>query len=108
MGEDALSHLNPQKAHEYSGIDVSMLSFELDGESVHAMFEFTAKIFKDAKADGTLYGIGPYGGVSLRIAHSDISSGTEMEQRIYDLKKQRLLRDEELAHWTKMKKDSHS
>lgn len=98
--EEAFSQFDAEKPKCYSGVDLSMLKFELDGDSVHQILEFCSSIHKSAGNDD------PESGVTLRIAYTDLGSGTDCEQRIFELKFQRSMREKEMAYWEKMKRDS--
>mmetsp|Transcript_32964 Transcript_32964/g.87113 ORF Transcript_32964/g.87113 Transcript_32964/m.87113 type:complete len:300 (+) Transcript_32964:58-957(+) len=89
--EQVIGALDDQEAHGYQGLDLSLLSCELDEDLADAVITFC----------GNLRGEGV-----LRVAHSDLGSGTECEQRIYDLKAQRQAAEKEKGFYVKMKADS--
>lgn len=90
--QEALSQLEAQKAEAFHGIEVSMLSDDLDEDLARALIDFCAGV--------------PAKGAQLSIAHSDLGSGTDCEQRLYDLGKERAMRESEKVWAEKLKRDS--
>mmetsp|Transcript_60306 Transcript_60306/g.155338 ORF Transcript_60306/g.155338 Transcript_60306/m.155338 type:complete len:296 (-) Transcript_60306:49-936(-) len=87
---EQIRQLEPEKACGYSGLDLSLLRCELDEGLVESVVGFS-----NALAGGT-----------LRIAHSDLGSGTSCEQRLFDLRSERQSREAEKAFHVKAKADS--
>eukprot|EP00929_Paragymnodinium_shiwhaense_P003102 TRINITY_DN103503_c0_g1_i1.p1 TRINITY_DN103503_c0_g1~~TRINITY_DN103503_c0_g1_i1.p1 ORF type:complete len:316 (-),score=80.55 TRINITY_DN103503_c0_g1_i1:145-1092(-) len=79
----------------HGGVDISFLPGEdLDSEVVERTLNFCSSVLQH--------------GATLRIAHSDLGSGTTCEQRIFELIAARKLKERELAHWREHKKKSSS
>lgn len=89
--EQALSHFKRRDPREYSRLDLSLLSCNVDMELADALFEFCKAL--------------PVG-VALRLAHNDLGSGTECEQHMFDLKAEREMRESEKAYHEQKKRDS--
>jgi len=90
--EEALQRLDKSKDLNFSGVDLSMLQGELDPELAEHILNFCGRL--------------PKGDVALRLAHNDLGSGTDCEQRIFDLTAERKVREMERAFYVKKKADS--
>jgi len=90
--KEALTCLDVQAAQGFQGAEVSMLSDELDSELAGRLLDFCAAV--------------PAGGANLSIMHTDLGSGTDCEQRIFELTKERSVRESEKAFAEKTKRDS--
>lgn len=88
----ALSQLDVQAAQGFCGVEVSMLSEPLDTELAGRLLEFCGAV--------------PSGGACLSIVHTDLGSGTDCEQRIFDLSNERKQRETEKVWAEKLKRDS--
>jgi len=88
----ALSHLDGEAAQDFSGVAVSLLSDDLDTELAGRLLDFCAA--------------GPVGGACLSIVHTDLGSGTDCEQRIFELTHERRARENEKVWAEKLKRDS--
>jgi len=80
--------------YEYDGLDLPMLATEVNEELVGRALDFCDSVSSSS------------GGTCLRLAHNDLGSGGDMEQRLFDLKKEREQREREKAFWEKKKRDS--
>jgi len=87
----ALSQLEVQAAQGFGGVEVSMLNDNLDTELAGRLLEFCAAV---------------PGGACLSIVHTDLGSGTDSEQRIFELTNERLSRESEKVFAEKLKRDS--
>eukprot|EP00927_Polykrikos_kofoidii_P056784 TRINITY_DN50868_c0_g1_i1.p1 TRINITY_DN50868_c0_g1~~TRINITY_DN50868_c0_g1_i1.p1 ORF type:complete len:339 (+),score=70.34 TRINITY_DN50868_c0_g1_i1:75-1091(+) len=92
----ALDSDNSSARHFRGGVDVSWLRCPLDADLVECLLEFCGSSASAKTANG----------VALRMGHVDLGSGTTREQRIFDLKAERLLKDKENAFWLARKKES--
>lgn len=81
-----------EEAPKLRGLDVSLLRCDFDTEIAESVI--------------ALCGALAPGGAALRLAHNDIGSGSDCEQRIFDLKAERESRETEKAFYVKKKKDS--
>lgn len=94
--------LEGQEPASYGGLDLSMLSdCEFDRELAGRAFDFCGSLL-DSPSLSSACG----GGAILRLAHNDLGSGTQCEQRIFELKAERELREREKAFFKKRKSDS--
>jgi hypothetical protein len=89
---EALSELNGRDPQSYGGVEVSMLMNDLDIELAQALLKFCAAV--------------PSSVASLSVTHSDLGSGTDCEQRMFDLTAERKVRESEKAWAEKLKRDS--
>lgn len=87
---EVLKALEAKEAN-FLGLDVSMLDFPVDEDFIDQLLE---------SCDAT------EGGAILRLAHNELSSGTDCEQRIFDLRAERLLREADKERSVKRKADS--
>jgi len=91
----ALEMLEDSESHGHGGLDISLLAAgALDSEVVDRSLNFCSSVLDQ--------------GATFRIAHSDLGSGTDCEQRMFELTGQRKLKDRELTHWREHKKKSSS
>lgn len=91
----ALEMMEDGECHGHGGVDISFLpGDDLDSEVVTRCLGFCNSVLNH--------------GATLRIAHSDLGSGTDCEQRIFELKALRLMKERELKHWREHKKKSSS
>lgn len=90
-GSDVVSRVQANDAQNFGGIEVSMLQ-DLDTESAQCLLNFCKAV--------------PCGVASLSITHSDLGSGTDCEQRLFDYAVERKVRESEKAFAEKMKRDS--
>lgn len=74
------------------GVDLSCLQGDLDAALVEGLLGF-------CRAHVT-------GGALLRLSHADLGSGTDCEQRLYELKAERKVRESEKAHHERAKSES--
>jgi len=89
--EQVLCQLEHREAPCLQRLDLSALNCVLDGGLSESLLSFC--------------GVCP-AGVQLRLAHNDLGSGTDCEQRIFDLKAEREMRESEKAYHQKKKSDS--
>eukprot|EP00931_Biecheleriopsis_adriatica_P093332 TRINITY_DN67075_c0_g1_i1.p2 TRINITY_DN67075_c0_g1~~TRINITY_DN67075_c0_g1_i1.p2 ORF type:complete len:315 (+),score=87.37 TRINITY_DN67075_c0_g1_i1:49-945(+) len=92
--EEALQQLqeSTEAAAQHSGLDISMLNGDVGEELLGKSLEF-------CRAVGS-------GGASLRLAHVELGSCTEDEQRVFDLKAEKEVRNNERAMHVKKKSES--
>lgn len=88
----AFSKIDSNQAQSYSGVDVSMLSDDLDIDLAQSLLKFCAAV--------------PSGVASLSITHSDLGSGTDCEQRIFEFNAERKVRESEKVWAEKIKRES--
>jgi len=79
-----------QEAQHFAGVDASLLDCELDTELADKLLEFCAAL--------------PNQGCVCRLAHNDLSSGTDTEQRLFERIAERELRERELRFNQELKK----
>lgn len=90
--EELLSGLNGCSENSpFHCFDISLLSCELDAELVERLLGACSQI---------------PGGIALRVAHNELGSGTDCEQRIFDCKAERVMRENEEKFHRKKKTDS--
>lgn len=89
--DGVLSQLNGKASQDFGGVAVSMFGDELDTEIVGRLLDFCS---------------GVKGGSCLSISHTDLGSGTDCEQRLFDLTNERRLRESEKVWAEKVKRDS--
>ncbi|CAE8581861.1 unnamed protein product [Polarella glacialis] len=77
---------------QVQGADLSMLDWTIDEELIDHMLHYCAAVGS--------------GGAALRLAHNDLGSGTDCEQRIFELKAERELRQIEKERAEQKKRDS--
>lgn len=98
--EEALKALDTQQASNFGGgIDLSMLGFDVDDDLVKRALEFCGAANRAASQGSTA-------GVSLRLAHNDLGSGTDCEQRILQLRANREAKEREKTFYEQKKRDS--
>jgi hypothetical protein len=90
--QGALSALDAQDAQNFCGVEVSMLSDDLDSELAAGLLDFCAAV-KGA-------------GAGLRIVHTDLGSGSDCEQRLFELTNERRVRESEKVFAEKTKRES--
>lgn len=81
-----------EEAAKFRGLDASLLDCDLDAEIAEGVAAFCGALAP--------------GGAALRLAHNDLGSGTDCEQRIFELKAERESRETEKAFYEKKKKES--
>jgi len=84
-----------KEAHNFSGLDASLLSCAVDTELADKLLDFCAALPQSA-------GSGSY----LQLAHNDLGSGTDCEQRIFDRLVEREAREKEKTYHEKAKKEA--
>jgi len=89
---DALRRLDVKEAPRVRGVEVSMLSDDLDVELARGLLDFCAAV--------------PSGGACLSITHTDLGSGTDCEQRLFELNAERHVRESEKVWAEKIKRES--
>merc|ERR1719199_1873525 len=90
--KDVLNSLDVKEASRFRGVEVSMLSDDLDIELAEGLLDFCSAV--------------PEGGACLNITHADLGSGTDCEQRLFELTAERRVRESEKAWAEKTKRDS--
>lgn len=90
--KEVLSRLDLKEAPNFRGVDVSMLTDDLDAELASSALEFCAAVSA--------------GGACLSITHSDLGSGRDDEQRLFELTAERRVRESEKVWAEKLKRDS--
>jgi hypothetical protein len=91
--EEALSALAIRgEAPKFRGLDISLLDDDFDAEIAESVVALCGELAP--------------GGAALRLAHNDLGSGSDCEQRIFDLKGEREMRENEKAFHEKKKKES--
>jgi len=91
--EEALSALAIRgEAPKFRGLDISLLDDDFDAEIAESVVALCGELAS--------------GGATLRLAHNDLGSGSDCEQRIFELKEERESRLGEKAFHEKKKKDS--
>jgi hypothetical protein len=88
--------LDVQTARQYGGLDISMLGCEINNNLVERSLSWLAA------CDGAFGD----SGCTFRLAHNDLGSGTDCEQRILELLTEREFQEREKAQFEKMKRDS--
>lgn len=78
---------------ETAGLSFDSLSFQLDAELANAIFDF---------CEGCPKGCG----LTLNFSHNDLSSGTDQEKRIFELRNERTVLEAEKTFHEKKKTDS--
>jgi len=89
--EELLKRLGSREASPFHGLALPLLRCPLDGDLASGVLEFCGALAP---------------GASLCLAHNDLGSGTECEQRIFELKAERERRESEKAFHQKKKSDS--
>lgn len=84
------------QAHNFGGLDASLLSCTVDAELADRLLDFCAAVPHSAGSAGP----------SLRLAHNDLSSGTDCEQRLFDRLAEREAREKEKLYHEKAKRDA--
>lgn len=90
--KNVLNQLDGKEAAHFCGVEVSMLKDDLDFELAEGLLDFCATM--------------PAGGARLNIMHTDLGSGTDCEQRLFDLAAERRMRETEKVWAEKLKRDS--
>merc|ERR1719223_1402242 len=90
--KDVLNSLDPQEASGFCGVEIAMLSDDLDIELAEGLLEFCSAV--------------PAGGICLNVVHTDLGSGTECEQRLFELTAERKVREAEKVWAEKLKRES--
>lgn len=90
--KEVLSRLDLEEAPSFRGVDVSMLTDDLDAELASSVLEFCTAVSA--------------GGACLSITHSDLGSGRDDEQRLFELTAERRVRENEKVWAEKLKRDS--
>lgn len=90
--KDVFRRLDNKEAPNFSGVEVSMLGDDLDADLSRALLDFCAGVKSHAAI--------------LSIVHTDLGSGTDCEQRLFDLTAERKLRESEKGWAEKLKRDS--
>eukprot|EP00416_Gambierdiscus_australes_P042304 CAMPEP_0171098654 /NCGR_PEP_ID=MMETSP0766_2-20121228/48974_1 /TAXON_ID=439317 /ORGANISM="Gambierdiscus australes, Strain CAWD 149" /LENGTH=299 /DNA_ID=CAMNT_0011558051 /DNA_START=33 /DNA_END=932 /DNA_ORIENTATION=+ len=90
--EQLLNQLAVKGELQYRALQLPRLRCRVDAELVEVIVSFCAAL--------------PSGGVALSLAHNDLGSGTDCEQRLFDLKLEREQREAEKAYHQKKKSDS--
>mmetsp|Transcript_33818 Transcript_33818/g.79024 ORF Transcript_33818/g.79024 Transcript_33818/m.79024 type:complete len:313 (-) Transcript_33818:154-1092(-) len=91
--QDVLAELQGASSSSSSGVDASMLDGTLDATLSEALVSFCASLPRSQ-------------GAMLRLAHNDLSTGSDCEQRIHELITERKVREAEKAFHEKKKSDS--
>jgi len=90
--KDVLNSLDVKEASRYCGVQVSLLGDDLDFELAEGLLDFCAAV--------------PAGTACLSVVHTDLGSGTECEQRLFELTAERKIREGEKVWAEKTKRDS--
>lgn len=90
--KDGLCRLDVKEAPRFRGVEVSMLSDDLDTEFARGLLSFCGAV--------------PSSAACLSITHTDLGSGTDCEQRLFDLTAERRVRESEKVFAEKLKRDS--
>jgi hypothetical protein len=90
--KDVFRQLDKKEGPNFSGVEVSMLDDDLDSDLALALLDFCAGA--------------PTGSACLSITHTDLGSGTDCEQRLFDLAAERKRRESEKIWAEKVKRDS--
>jgi hypothetical protein len=88
-----LNQLDAKEAADFGGVEVSMLADDLDIELAEGLLDFCA-----SKKSSS--------GACLNVMHTDLGSGTECEQRLFELTAERRMRESEKVWAEKLKRDS--
>lgn len=96
--EDLFSALDSAAAEKggFNGVDASLLDCEVDREVADKLLSFCAGL--PCPADGV--------GIALRLAHTDLGSGTDCEQRLFDCLAEREATERQLKLQEQAKRDS--
>jgi hypothetical protein len=86
------NRLDIEEPSQFSGIEVSLMCDDVDTDMAKAFLRFSAGI--------------PAPGASLCLRHCDLGSGTNCEQKIFELTAERVVRESEKAFAEKVKRDS--
>lgn len=98
--EEMLAQVDAQTtSRKYRGLDVSMLGCELDAQLIERSLGFLAACDKGDVLENR-------NGLTLRLAHNDLGSGTDCEQRILELLNERAFQEREKAGFQKKKSES--
>jgi len=89
--KDVLNSLDVKEAPRFSGVEISMLSDDLDIELAEGLLDFCQEV---------------PAGACLSVLHTDLGSGTDCEQRLFELTAERRLRESEKIWAEKLKRDS--
>lgn len=91
--EKSMQRLSEAEACKFGGAELTMMRGEFTKELVECLLTFCAAA-------------APAGGARLSLAHNDLGSGTECEQRLFELSAERRVRESEKAMAEKVKRDS--
>jgi len=89
---EILDRLDIEEASNFSGIELSILSDDVDADMARGLLRFCGGM--------------PSPGAFLRLRHCDLGSGTECEQKLFELTAERCARERERAFAEKVKRDS--
>lgn len=89
---EVLNRLLAEEASNFSGIAISRFDSDINGDLAASMLKFCN-------------GVHP-GGATLSLTHTDIGSGTDCEQRMFELIAERRVRESEKVFAEKVKRDS--
>lgn len=89
---DVLRATDVKEAQCYGGVEVSMLSDDLDTDLAQGLISFCAAV--------------PAGVARLSITHTDLGSGTDCEQRLFELIAERRVRENEKVVSETIKRNS--
>lgn len=89
---DVLAQLKVKDAQSYGGVELTMLMDDLDFDMAQSLLTFCAAT--------------PSSVAGLSVTHSDLGSGTDCEQRLFDLSAERKVRESEKLWAEKLKRDS--
>lgn len=87
-----------EEAHNFGGLEASLLSCPVDAELADKLLDLCAALPRSDDGSGSC----------LQLAHNDLGSGTECEQRIFDVLVEREAREKEKVYYEKLKKESHN
>mmetsp|Transcript_21885 Transcript_21885/g.40248 ORF Transcript_21885/g.40248 Transcript_21885/m.40248 type:complete len:308 (-) Transcript_21885:74-997(-) len=91
--QDALTLLASSTGSHVQGVDMSMMDGPVDMVLTDKLVTFCADLSKER-------------GCHLRLSHNDLSSGSDCEQRIFDLVSEKKVREAEKVYHEKRKTDS--
>jgi hypothetical protein len=89
---EVLSRLDIEDASNFGGIGLSSLVDDVDPDLLHTLLNFCSAM--------------PSSGANLSLRHCDLGSGSQCEQRLFELTAERLVRESEKAHAEKVRRDS--
>eukprot|EP00928_Gymnodinium_smaydae_P048781 TRINITY_DN32657_c0_g1_i1.p2 TRINITY_DN32657_c0_g1~~TRINITY_DN32657_c0_g1_i1.p2 ORF type:complete len:312 (-),score=89.65 TRINITY_DN32657_c0_g1_i1:115-1050(-) len=97
--DEVLATLELQEPSSFGGLDASRLSFALSDDFVRRALDFCDAVAIARRKSSE-------GGACLRLAHNELGSGTELEQRTFELRAERELREKEKAFFQQKKRES--